>query len=223
MSDLDALGLSTAAVLLPVLLAGGILHLLSAANLGGSLLALNGLAAGFGVLRFTVAPPGPAGGMLSLFFVLFLVLAGVANVRIVHRFWTHLTGPLPSLTRPEPRRSSAPPRPISAPSTAPPAKRLPPGAPNVKKRIVVVSPLAWVLHNDWGDIRVFSVPPAIVQKNKHIPASEQQFRIVYGEEQDILEDTFTVSQNLQILFPPDVLEKLRASPLVRFEIVDPTA
>lgn len=218
MGTLDALGLSATAVLLPVLLAAGILHLLSAANLGVSTFAFNALAAGLGVVRFSTPTPGPVGGVLTLLFLFFLVLAVVANVRLSRRFWRRLAAPLSA--RPAPRRSPAP-RPAPTPSVTSSPRKVAPGAPNVKKRIQVVSSRAWVLHNDWGEIRVFSVPPAIVEKRKQIPASDQNFRIVYGEDQDILEDTFTVGQNLQILFPPEVVEKLKASPLVRFEILDP--
>ena len=214
-----AFEISAIAVLSPVLLAVGILHLLSAANLGASSLVCNALATGLGALRFTVDLPPPLSGLLTLLFVFFLILAVTVNARLCRRF-------LRTLSAPPVRVQPRPPRPrVYRPALAqtPVKVKAPAGAPNAKKRIQILSSRAWIIHNDWRDMRAFSVPPAIVEKNKQIPASDQQFRIVYGEDQDILEDTFTISQNLQILIPPEVIEKLRESPLLRFEIVDQPA
>ena len=216
MDFFTAFEISAIAVLSPVLLAVGILHLLSAANLGASSLVYNALATGVGALRFNVDLPPPLSGILTLLFAFSLILAIIANARLCRRFWGTLTAPQPIRVQPRPARPRVyRPALAQAPVKAPLA-----GAPTAKKRIQILSSRAWIIHNDWSDMRVFSVPPAIVEKNKQIPASDQQFRIVYGEDQDILEDTFTISQNLQILIPPEFIEKLRTSPLLRFEIVD---
>ncbi len=212
-----ALEISAIAVLSPVLLAVGILHILSAANLGATGLFLNGLTAAVGTVRYTVDLPEPLSGALAALFILSLMLAMTVNARLFGRFWTSLTAPPPPIVRPKPARRQAYP-----PALAQPPPRPKPAASTAKKRVQIVSSRAWVLHNA-GDIRVFSVPPAIAEKNKEVPASDQTFRILDGEDQDILEDTYTVSQNLQILFPPEVIEKLQASPLIRFEIGEPSA
>lgn len=209
MNDL-ALQIAFVAVLSPILLVAGILHLISTAHVGASAVALNVLAAALGGLRFVWNPPEHSGRMLTVFFAVFLVLALAANVRLCARF--RAARPRP----PAPDREKPP-----APRRAPPA-RIPPGTTPRRedpKGVKVLSPTSWLLHNVWGDIRVYTVPPAIADQNPGLPTSDRRFRITYDEDEPPIDGIFTVSSSLQILLPPEHQERLKDKELVRFEMV----
>lgn len=206
----EAFQIAFIAVLSPILLIAGILHLISTAHIGASAVVLNALAATLGGLRFVWNPPGHAGGVLTVFFVLFLALALAANARLCIRLRAARSRP------PAPDREKTP-----APRRAPPA-RVPPGpAPrrDDPKGVKILSPTAWLLHNLWGDIRVYTVPSAIADQNPGLPTSDRRFRITYEEDEPPIDGVFTISSSLQILLPPDHMERLKDKELVRFEIV----
>lgn len=210
--DFVSLQIAVIAVLSPILLAAGILHLITASNIGViSGIVLNLLAAVIGGLRFALDLPDPYSGLLTLLFVFFLILALIANGRFCHRFWTTLSSP------PVPARAKSPdPRPAAPVRTFANTVPKKDGA----KRVQIVSPTTWLLHNDWGDIRVYTVPPAIIEKKNDLPASDRRFRIIYDEDEEAIEDTFTISHNFQILLPPEHLDRLKGKELIRFEIVE---
>jgi hypothetical protein len=200
----EAFEIALIAVLSPVLLIAGILHLISTAHVGASAVALNALAAALGGLRFVWNPPGHSGKMLTVFFAVFLVLALTANARLCLRFRA---------------ARSRPPAPDGEPSPA--SRRVPPPPPrrDDSKHIKVLSPTSWLLHNLWGDVRVFTVPPAIADQNPGLPLSDRRFQITYEEDEPPIDGVFTISSTLQILLPPEHLERLKDKELVRFEIV----
>lgn len=207
---MEAFEISLIAVLSPVLLIAGVLHLISTAHIGASALALNALATVLGGLRFVWNPPAHSGKMLTVLFAVLLVLALTANARLCLRFRASRSRP------PAPDQTSS-----QAPRAAPPA-RVPPEPPprrDDSKRIRILSPTSWMLHNLWGDVRVFIVPPAIADQNPGLPLSDRRFQITYEEDEPPIDGVFTVSSTLQILLPAEHLERLKDKELVRFEIV----
>ena len=211
--DSAALQVALVAVLSPILLAAGVLHLLSTAHLGASAAAFNVLAVALGGMRFAWHPAGRTGGMLTVGFALTLILALAANTRLCVRFWKAR----PEIPPPDGVPASAPRR------TAPVTSRVPP-PPSARKDdskgVKILSPTAWVLHNMWGDVRVYTIPQAIADQNRSLPGSDRKLRIVFDDEDDDpIEGVFTISPALQILLPPEHLERLKEKELVRFEIV----
>ncbi len=207
---MEAFQIALIAVLSPILLIAGILHLISTAHIGASAVALNALAVALGGLRFVWNPPGHSGKMLTVFFAVFLVLALAANARLCLRFRAARSRP------PAPDREPPP-----TPRRAPPA-RVPPGPSprrDDSKHIKVLSPTSWLLHNLWGDVRVYTVPSAIADQNPGLPISDRRFQITYEEDEPPIDGVFTISSTLQILLPPEHLERLKDKELVRFEIV----
>lgn len=227
--NLLAFQISAIAILSPVLFAVGALHLLSASSLGGPAVALNLLTAAIGGLRFGLDLPFSYSRPLTVCLVFFAALALVADGRLCHRFWKALSSPparaKASVRTKAPMRAKAPvwtgvPRPPPFPERpfARTASR-----PEEVKRVEILSPSAWVLHNDWGDIRVYTVPPAILERKKGLADSDRTFRIVYDEEAEPIEDTFRISSNFQILLPPEYVDKLKGSERIHFEVLDAPA
>jgi len=221
--DLVVLQIAAIAVLLPVLFAVGALYLLSASGLGGATLLLNLLTASLGGLRFGLNLPPAYSRWLTVCFLFFAALALVANGRRLWGRFRKKARPAPQ-TR-APRRAKAPvwkgvpkPPPFQAAPQGAPLKA--PSAQEDVKRVEILSPSAWVLHNDWGDIRVFTVPPAIIERKKGLADTERPFRIIYDEEAEPIEDLFRISPNFQILLPPEHVDRLRESERIRFEILD---
>ncbi len=211
---MDAFQIALIAVLSPILLAAGILHLLSTTQLGASAVAFNLLAATLGGLRFAWHPAGRTGGMVTVCFALFLILALAANARLCVRFWKARPE-----TPPPDRAPASTPRPHR---TAPVTSRVPPPPAPRKddsKGVKILSPTAWVLHNLWGDVRLYTVPQGIADQNSSLAGTDRKLRIIFDEDEDPIEGIFTVSPALQILLPSEHLEKLREKELVRFEIV----
>lgn len=214
MNDL-ALQIAFVAVLSPILLVAGILHLISTAHIGASAVALNVLAAALGGLRFVWNPPEHSGRMLTVLFAVFLVLALAANVRLCARFRAARS------RRPPPPEPAPPPPPASQVRRIPPppSPSRPASRSKDPKGVKVLSPTSWLLHNLWGDIRVYTVPPAIADQNPGLPTSDRRFRITYDEDEPPIDGIFTVSSSLQILLPPEHQERLKDKELVRFEMV----
>lgn len=207
--NLIALQISAIAVLSPVLFALGVLHLLSASSLGGPAVALNLLTAAIGGLRFGLDLPFSYSRPLTVLLVFFVALTLVADGRLCHRLWKALSSP-PAQTKAPVWTGAPKPRPFPSPT-----RTL-----EKAKRVEVLSPSAWVLHNDWGDIRVYTVPPAILERKKGLADSDRNFRITYDEEAEPIEDTFRISSNFQILLPPECVDKIKGSERIRFEILD---
>lgn len=208
--DFAALEVALLAVLSPILLAVGILHILSTAHLGASALAFNGLAVVVGTLRFAWNPTGNAGGLITVCLCLFVTLALAANVRAFQAF--RRSGlRLPSLVPGPSGETKAPP---ATDAIRPQTSRAAEG-----KDLRILSPTSWVLRNAWGDIRVYTVPQGIADQNHSLPSSDRKLRITYSEDEDPLEGIYTISPALQILLPPEHLERLKEKELVRFEIV----
>ena len=209
---MDAFQIALIAVLSPILIAAGILHLISTAHLGVSAVAFNVMAVMAGGLRFAWNPPGPLGVILTALFAVCLILALAADTRLCVRFWAaRPQSPDPdSAEAREGRRVPAPP----APSFSNPV----PGARD-PKGVKILSPTTWLVRNTWGDIRLYAVPPSIAAQNPGLASSDRQFRILYDEEESPIQGVFTVSSSLQILLPPEHLEKLKENDLIRFEIV----
>ncbi len=207
---MEAFQIALIAVLSPILLVAGILHLISTAHVGASAVALNALAATLGGLRFVWNPPGHAGKVLTVFFAVLLVLALTANARLCIRLRA-------ARSRPPAPDGEKPP----VPRRAPPA-HVPPGPVPRRddpKGVKILSPTTWLLHDLWGDVRVYTVPSAIADQNPGLPTSDRRFRITYEEDEPPIDGVFTVSSSLQILLPPEHLERLKDKELVRFEIV----
>ena len=233
--NLVALQISAIAVLSPILFAVGALHLFSASSLGGPAVALNLLTATIGGLSFGLDLPFSYSRLLTVCLVFFAALTLVADGRLCHRLWKVLSSP-PARVK-TPMRAKAPvwtgvpkpPQPVapmrSRPTTLFPAHPFARTAsrPEEVKRVEILSPSAWVLHNDWGDIRVYTVPPAIIERKKGLADSDRQFRIMYDEEAEPIEDTFRISSNFQILLPPECGDKLKGSERIHFEILDTPA
>lgn len=207
---MDAFQIALIAVLSPILLAAGILHLISTAHLSASAAAFNLMAVALGGLRFAWNPPGHFGGILTALFAVFLILALAANTRLCIRFWTARS------KTPAPDRAEAT-EARRAPLT-PSSSRPIPGRKD-PKGVKILSPTAWLVRNTWGDTRLYAVPPSIAEQNPGLPSSDRQFRILYDEEEPPIQGIFTVSSSLQILLPPEHLEKLKENDLIRFEIV----
>lgn len=224
--DFVTFQISAIAVLSPVLFAVGVLHLLSASSLGGAAVAFNLLTAMIGGLRFGLDLSPPHSSLLTVLLVFFAALALVADGRLCHRFWKVQSAP-PETAR-TPVRAKAPvwrtvPKPMSFPAA--PA-RVPPqtaSGPEEAKRVQILSPSVWLLHNDWGDIRVYTVPPAIIERKKGLADSDRNLRITYDTEIDPIEDVFRISPNFQILLPPEYVDKFQSSERIQFEILDTPA
>lgn len=212
--DSAALQVALVAVLSPILLAAGVLHLLSTAHLGASAVAFNVMAATLGGLRFGWHPAGRTGGMLTVGFALTLILALAANARLCLRFWKARPESPPPDQAPTP--TPKPPRaaPVAARTPARPARKK-----DDSKGVKILSPTAWVLHNVWGDVRVYTVPQTIADQNRSLSGSDRKLRIVFDDDEDPVEGIFKISPALQILLPPEHLERLKEKELVRFEIV----
>lgn len=217
--DFVALQISAIAVLSPILFAAGVLHLLSASSLGGPALALNLLTASVGGLRFGLDLPFPYSRLLTVCLVFFAALTLLANGRLCGRFWKALSSP--PTPRQAPVRAKAPTRARASEGTRVPKPPPFPAAstPEDVKRVQVLSPAAWILHNDWGDIRVYTVPPAIIEKKKGLADSDRPFRITYDEEAQPIEDTFRISHNFQILLSPEYVDKIKSSERIQFEVL----
>ncbi|MSS72713.1 MAG: hypothetical protein EXS64_14665 [Candidatus Latescibacteria bacterium] len=205
---MDAFQIALIAVLSPILLAAGILQLISTAQLGATAVAFNLMAVVAGGLRFAWNPPGPLWVILTAFFAVCLILALAADTRLCIRFSRSKT------PTPDPAGASEARR---APLTPSPARPVP--GPRDPKGVKILSPTAWLIRNTWGDTRLFAIPPSIAAQNPNLPNSDRRFRILYDEEEPPIQGIFTASSSLQILLPPEHLEKLRENDLIRFEIV----
>lgn len=215
--DFVALQISTLAVLSPFLFAVGVLQLLSASSLGGPTLALNLLTVALGGLRLGLDLPPPYSILLTVLLVFLAALTLVADGRLCHRFWKVLSAPQTPVRTRVPVRPKVP-KPTSFRAISAPAKAA--SRPEEAKRVQILSPSAWVLHNDWGDIRVHTVPPAIIERKKGLADSNRNLRITFDADVEPLEDVFRISPNFQILLPPEYIDRLQGSERIQFEILD---
>ena len=205
-----ALEIAVIAILSPILLAAAILYLLSTANLSISAISLNLLTVTMGGLRFGIDLPGYYNGIVTVLFAFFLILAIVANTRLVFQ-----TSGSKVPKRAAVRKRSSKPQPVPHVPTAEPSIPKPD-----EKNIRILTSTSWLVRNEWGDIRVYTVPEAVIEGDETLPGSDKKFRIVYEEGAEPVEDTFTISQNLQILLPPDLIDRFQTCELIRFEILD---
>ena len=211
--DFLSFQIAVISVLSPVLLGGGILFLISTAQITTPAIALNLLAASMAGLRFAVDLPENVKGLLTVFFGFFLILALAANARAIALFLTKT----PKL-EPEVRTRSSVPKGEAAVQPKVPGPSVMKG--DESKRVRVLSPTCWLLNNEWCDIRVFKLPTAIAEKNSELMSSARQFRIAYDEEAEPVEESFAISQNLEILLPGDIVNRLQTRELIRFEILN---
>ena len=216
--DQLAFEIAVIAIVSPFLLIAGILYLISATHIGVQAIALNALTVIVGAVRFGLDLPDTFRPVTTVLFGFFLILALVANARIVLR---------PRSSRSRPRGLPSVSAPAAAPVGAPQPTAVPPpaGVPSPArvadaKRVRIIAAKVWLLNNDWCDIRVFTVPPGIIERNKDLLGSTRNFRIVYNEDAEPVEEGFAISQSCEILLPPDLVDKLQSSELIRFEILD---
>ena len=216
--DSLAFTISATAILSPLLIAGGILYLLSTANLVGSAILLNTMAVMTGGLRLGLDLPGYSGGVLTVLLAFFLIFAIAANVRLITRPRSLRTNRGSGRKRHSKRGKKKLSKPQAVVPVPIPAKQS--VATAGTSRIRILSPTSWLLLNEWGDVRVFTVPESIIERNKNLKDSDRKFRIVCDDNREVIEDTFPISPVLQILLPPDFTDILQTSEKIRFEILE---
>ena len=215
--DSSAFTISATAILSPFLIAGGILYLLSTAHLAGSAVFLNTMAVITGGLRLGLDLPGYSGGFLTVLLAFFLIFAIAANVRLITRprSLRPTSGSGSKIRSKRGKKKVSKPQ-VVVPVPIPAKQSLPTGG---TSRIRVLSPTSWLVLNEWGDVRVFTVPESLIERNKKLKDSDRKFRIVCDDNREVIEDTFSISPFLQILLPPDFTDILQTSEKIRFEIL----
>ena len=217
--DYVAIQIATISVMSPLLLGAGILYLISTANIGIPTIALNLMATAVGGLRFAGELPECYHGIWTVFFLFFMVLAYAANIRICIPIRSSLVKIWKSSRVKESTISQVPNKKSSQDSKKPKNLEFKITPKANADPVQILSPTSWSVNNKWGDIKVFTAPQDIIEKNQDLLSSPARFRIIYDEELQPIEDVIQISKNSQIMLPPNHTEKLKGCDLIRFEIL----